>query len=404
MELGWIDFSSTDRNIVMGVLDLLGEKGVLDELGIAPIRDYYSELFFPGTSTVQTRAKYFLIVPYIFKDLESSNQLDFFKLKKEFDSAEENCAHIFLDKNPKENGVIGKRAILNGRWVNRKPSSIYWAGLREYGIVKYKLSIDDCIRRIIAQKKNKKRANLGNNIDKGEGIEDDKFALGNNNFNLFNIPTYNQNWIDELDIHLTYDEGQFLKNQIITNCSESMFAYILKEDLYEVLDCKSFMDLQSIINKFPKNIQNDYFKALSFSEFVFALRVIYNVMISNENNQKANEWLNTLDLKEISNINLDEILSSGEIENKRLRRFLNESKDLMKNEDIEGLKECVKSQEIYLKNNRAKSLHVGEFDYNVWFGGDVLNYRFQNAKAIMQDIYDSENKSVEVIEDVESEQ
>ena len=76
----------------------------------------------------------------------------------------------------------------------------------------------------------------------------------------------------------------------------------------------------------------------------------------------------------------------------------------MKNEDIEGLKECVKSQEIYLKNNRAKSLHVGEFDYNVWFGGDVLNYRFQNAKAIMQDIYDSENKSVEVIEDVESEQ
>ena len=49
MELGWIDFSSTDRNIVMGVLDLLGEKGVLDELGIAPIRDFYSELFFPGT-------------------------------------------------------------------------------------------------------------------------------------------------------------------------------------------------------------------------------------------------------------------------------------------------------------------------------------------------------------------
>ena len=48
MPLGWIDFSKTERSKVLTVLDMLTEKGTLDELGIAPIRDGFSNLFFPG--------------------------------------------------------------------------------------------------------------------------------------------------------------------------------------------------------------------------------------------------------------------------------------------------------------------------------------------------------------------
>ena len=59
MELGWIDFSKNERDDILNTLDSLSEKGTLDELGIAPIRDGFSDLFFPGTSTLQTRAKYF---------------------------------------------------------------------------------------------------------------------------------------------------------------------------------------------------------------------------------------------------------------------------------------------------------------------------------------------------------
>ena len=62
MQLGWIDFSKTERNKILSVLDLLSEPGTLDELGISPIRDGFANLFFPGTSTIQTRAKYLLIV------------------------------------------------------------------------------------------------------------------------------------------------------------------------------------------------------------------------------------------------------------------------------------------------------------------------------------------------------
>lgn len=45
MPLGWIDFSKTERNKVLTVLDLLSENGTLDELGIATIRDGFSDLW-----------------------------------------------------------------------------------------------------------------------------------------------------------------------------------------------------------------------------------------------------------------------------------------------------------------------------------------------------------------------
>ena len=65
MQLGWIDFSKEDRQKAFDVIKLLSEQGAVDELGIGVIRDAFANYFFPGTSTIQTRAKYFLIVPYM---------------------------------------------------------------------------------------------------------------------------------------------------------------------------------------------------------------------------------------------------------------------------------------------------------------------------------------------------
>lgn len=68
MEIGWIDFSKEDREKVLDVINLLQEQGAVDELGIGQIRDAFANRFFPGTSTVQTRAKYFFLVPYILRE------------------------------------------------------------------------------------------------------------------------------------------------------------------------------------------------------------------------------------------------------------------------------------------------------------------------------------------------
>ena len=46
-----------------------GEQGVRDEVGFLIIHDAYANRFFPGTSVQQTRLRYVLFVPWIYKRL-----------------------------------------------------------------------------------------------------------------------------------------------------------------------------------------------------------------------------------------------------------------------------------------------------------------------------------------------
>ena len=397
MELGWIDFSKSEREKILNVLDLLTEQGVLDELGIAPIRDGYADLFFPGTSTIQTRAKYFLIVPYALKDLELNNEKNYSKLKKQLDNTEEKCARILLNINFHERGIIGRRSIAANKWIKRTPASIYWAGLRRYQIFKAKMSIDQYIKIIAFQKQNKSNIlKLGNRNDENND-QDDKDAGLSQKVHLLNIPHYNPNWINEFDMNLTAEEGQFLKNQIINSCGNSMMAHILKENMYEFLEFNSFRDLEKIIDKFPEKIQEDYYRAKSFSEFIYVLRVIYNLIVSENANEGAKKEFALLkpNLADIANMNIEEIFSSLKIYNPHLKTFLIKSRDLMNDEDVEGLKNIIKSREVMLKGeNRSKTAHPGEFDKNIWFAGRYLDYRFYNAKNIIRDIFESETPEI----------
>ena len=63
--LGWIDFSDEDQKRAQDYLRSLSE-GTIDELGFGIIRDASADLFFPATSTIMTRARYFVLVPSIY--------------------------------------------------------------------------------------------------------------------------------------------------------------------------------------------------------------------------------------------------------------------------------------------------------------------------------------------------
>lgn len=66
MQIGYIDFSKEERDKVLATLKLLTVPSALDELGIGRIRDAFANKLFPGLSTIQTRAKYYVIIPYLF--------------------------------------------------------------------------------------------------------------------------------------------------------------------------------------------------------------------------------------------------------------------------------------------------------------------------------------------------
>ena len=66
----WLDYSQQDRQKMLDAVELFGEQTTRDELGIGVVRDTFAEVLFPGISTIQTAAKYFLLVPWTFQLLE----------------------------------------------------------------------------------------------------------------------------------------------------------------------------------------------------------------------------------------------------------------------------------------------------------------------------------------------
>ncbi len=395
MPLGWIDFSKSERNKVLNVLDLLSESGTLDELGVAPIRDGFSDIFFPGTSTIQTRAKYFMIVPYALKDMEYSSETNPNRILKAFDEVEKNCGKRFLANGGDTDGIIGSRSLGQGRWVKRTPANVYWAGLRNYGIFTGgTLSLAEYVRAMCALKNQKSSLkNLGNRNDTEDSDGDDRDAGDLFRMQFWHIPTYEPNWEEELSIKLTEEEGDFLKRQIIQTFPDSMMAYILKKNMTEILEAESFDALESLIHLFPAAIRADYGSARDFSEFLYVLRTIYNIIISDEENTTAaSEWKRLKpSLKEYAEVDLETIFGRLQIfGNTFLCSFLRKEKDLMASGDLEGMKTEIRRRERELKQTRAKTMHPGEFDPTVWYGGGGLDYRFANAKVIMRDIFESE--------------
>ena len=127
--LTWLDYSESERGRALDVIDLFRETSTVDELGLAGVRDSFSDLFFPGTSTIQTRACYFLLVPWTLLRLErlrvpSSKAVD--RNRQE----EINLNRRLLVGNDTR-GVFGSQA---GDALKRLPSEVYWGGLGSWGI------------------------------------------------------------------------------------------------------------------------------------------------------------------------------------------------------------------------------------------------------------------------------
>src|SRR3954465_12682008 len=66
----WLDYSARERPTMLEVVDLFRDKGTVDELGVGTIRDAFADRLFPGTSTLQSRTRYWLFFPWLYQRLE----------------------------------------------------------------------------------------------------------------------------------------------------------------------------------------------------------------------------------------------------------------------------------------------------------------------------------------------
>ena len=394
MPLGWIDFSKDERNKVLNVIHLLDEPGAVDELGIGAVRDAFADLFFPGTSTVQTRAKYFLIVPYVLMEAGSGKYgSDLNTILRKIDNEERSCRDILIKTS--NDGVIG--SLVPRSWVLRTPSNIYWNGIKRMGIFKEDLSVKEYIHQSIIQRSLKKAKEYGNREKDAEENEKDDIDAGDiTSIQFWSLgDTYHSNWREKLTIELLPEEAAFLKSQIITNQRSSLFAFILKNnislDKYGSFGALS-EDIKDAVDpdlRYMMGLAND------LNNLVSIITTRYNLIVFDGQNERAREnWaVLSKDLKRRSEVDLKAIFNRLSIRNVKLKTFLLRIQEAIQAGDIAVVDDLIVKREVSLKGaKRAKTSRVGEYkEQSVsWIGIDILDYRYTPAKRIIKDIMNAE--------------
>ncbi len=210
----WLDFAEADRQRAMQVIDLFREKNTVDELGFSPIRDAFADHFFPGTSTIQTRARYFLFVPWLLKRYEKRKltaQQRAGKLRRR----EVDLIQALLKGCADPTGIIGREAQAG---LRRMPSSVYWRGLRLWGIRLFDGSIEQYFRRLSREGNAASRPLSSDDGEPLHGVSRDWHP---------GLPSEPDGMFESTLLELRADEAEFLRDRICTHQPGSLLARLV---------------------------------------------------------------------------------------------------------------------------------------------------------------------------------
>lgn len=204
--LTWLDFSDAERKRALQVVELLGRPETRDELGLGAIRDAFANALFPGMSTVQRRARYFLFVPWTFRDVEQrwAGRADALERARR---RELQLIEPLLQAGDSD-GVIGSSAKAKLRQV---PSMIYWQGLRRWGI-----------RRVDGTREQWGRAVARST---GTAVDDDGQTVTTAAaWWHASLPEPPPDWPDAASLTLRPEEAEYLRERIRETCAGTMLA------------------------------------------------------------------------------------------------------------------------------------------------------------------------------------
>lgn len=257
---------------MLEVVNLFREKGTLDELGFGVIRDAFADHFFPGTSTIQTRARYFLFLPWIYEKLETervpSAQVDQQARRWQAQLAKS----LSAGGQGEAAGVIGIHA---GELLQRPPSVVYWSGLRRWGIRafpgslgQYHLSFDN----LHVEARRSVRSDDG----EGELVDASRRSWHGG------LPDAPDGLFEAATFDLTREEALYLQERILTSVPDTMLAHVVQgpRHIRRVDAPWAYPQL----DRLPKALQARIEESRKFSLLAIGAQYLYNLMMAERAN------------------------------------------------------------------------------------------------------------------------
>ena len=393
--LKWLDFSAEEQRRTREMLRLFEEKESRDELGIGQVRDAFSDLLFPGTSVLLTRARYFLIVPWCGQHADSTAH--YRRGRQTLDMVERKALVALKAAGPGETGIIGAYA---GTAVKNLPSVLYKQALERYGIARPAVESGVLAEEAV-----------------GEHVTRDAPGRW-----VTSLPAAPPGFPDTIDggVRLSSEEASWLREQITTATPDSYLTHVLLSDWH--VDGVEWPWSHPAVETAPAEMASVVRDAELFSLAMHGAALLYNLLIS--------EWYESIELSNVSSPVetyrealhnwADEALAhprrsswdtaamwrrvmsqSPRVEgNIRARRFISDWIDAFVRGDVEGiaddeaLRQLIKQRERSIKG--AQSRLVNEKLLRSWAGASGsrrLTYRWGNVAALIADIHDGREPS-----------
>ena len=269
----WLDNSEQQRNQMLDVINLFREKETRDELGIGTVRDAFADLFFPGTSTIQSRARYFLFIPWIYTYLESK-KVPSAKIWERARWEEVNLINSLI-RNKAGDGIIGVQAR---KALKRLPSAIYWQGLGTWGIRLFSGS----------------QGSYHHTLDGFYAANNQIYQVNGENRNQYEInemqlrQAYNwhpgarhlrpSNFPEEVTFDLSLEEAIYLQERIMTSQPGSLLASFVAEP--SLFPRTNFPWEHPVEGTLPNYLQEQLTHARHFFFFFYGAILLYNLMLA----------------------------------------------------------------------------------------------------------------------------
>lgn len=394
---GWVDFSEEDRQKMLDVIKLFSEEGTRDELGIGSIRDAFADYFFPGTSTIQTRARYMFFIPWIYQELEKkrvpSKEISHAARKREIKLI------YALKESDDTNGVIG---IREEDGLQRLPSNIYWSGLRSWGILRYNGSQYQYHQFLDTFYNLKKNMVISDDKEPVDGLLGENWDPG--------LPKSPDDLLDHAELKLKKDEALYLIDRIQFHHQGSLLSFLVADN--EAHDVDFFWN-HPIIESLPQGLKRDIFHSQNFSETIHGASLLYNLMLAkardneeliDEYIERLNNWAEDISARFDELItwykDLDAFWTSSAFKLARIPRptqfFVEEWYRIIFNKNSlfsifenQSAQKLIRDREIRLKRARARLQNQRALEmWNGAAGDRQLDFRWNTVKAIVQDIID----------------
>lgn len=288
----WLDHSESDRRRMLDVIDLFREQETRDELGIGTIRDAFADLLFPGTSTIQTRLRYFLFVPWVYRALEAK-RVSAREIAQRARRDEIALTNALAAAGERE-GVIGIEAREK---LKRLPSNVYWQGLGVWGIRHLSASQEQYHRafdRLAGAGPRELRDDDGVRVEGGAPVSWDR-----------RLPPPPPWFPSGATFAVSKAEAEYLRDRILARCPGTMLAWLA--DQARPWEPVSRPWQHPELGAFPESVREQLLHARNFSEVMHGAPLLYNLMLAElaQNQERVaqyredlREWASSLAARE----------------------------------------------------------------------------------------------------------